>query len=316
MKIIYNKIFLEHDTGMHPESKKRLEVLGLKSLKVESGEKYLSLVHDKYYIKQVKEACKVSDFLDADTAISKKSYEAAVMAVGATIQASEEGGFALVRPPGHHAHPSRSSGFCIFNSLAISVKNLVRKKKRVLIFDFDGHLGDGTEKIFYDSDKVFYFSLHQFPAFPGHGWVDEIGEGKGEGYTLNVPLPEGTGDDLYLKAIDKFLWILKKFNPDVVAISAGFDGYKSDSLLELNLSAGIYYEIGKIIRNNFDNSYATLEGGYNVDALKVCVNNFLNGINGEEIYKRDEATKSAPGVKKEFDRRMKLVEKNINKYWK
>ncbi|SRR3989339_256708 len=316
MKIIYNKIFLEHDTGMHPESKKRLEVLGLKSSKVESGEKYLSLVHDKYYIKQVKEACKVSDFLDADTAISKKSYEAAVMAVGATVQASEEGGFALVRPPGHHAHPGRSSGFCIFNSLAISVKNLVRKKKRVLIFDFDGHLGDGTEKIFYDSDKVFYFSLHQFPAFPGHGWVDEIGEGKGEGYTLNVPLPEGTGDDLYLKAIDKFLWILKKFNPDVVAISAGFDGYKSDSLLELNLSVGIYYEIGKIIRNNFENSYATLEGGYNVDVLKDCVNNFLNGMNGEEIYKKDEATKSSSSVKKEFDRRMKLVEKNINKYWK
>ena len=316
MKIIYNKIFLEHDTGMHPESKKRLEVLGLKSSKVESGEKYLSLVHDKYYIKQVKEACKVSDFLDADTAISKKSYEAAVMAVGATVQASEEGGFALVRPPGHHAHPGRSSGFCIFNSLAISVKNLVRKKKRVLIFDFDGHLGDGTEKIFYDSDKVFYFSLHQFPAFPGHGWVDEIGEGKGEGYTLNVPLPEGTGDDLYLKAIDKFLWILKKFNPDVVAISAGFDGYKSDSLLELNLSVGIYYEIGKIIRNNFENSYATLEGGYNVDVLKDCVNNFLNGMNGEEIYKKDEATKSASSVKKEFNRRMKLVEKNINKYWK
>ncbi|MBS3087352.1 histone deacetylase [Candidatus Pacearchaeota archaeon] len=301
---------------MHPESKKRLEVLGLKSSKVESGEKYLSLVHDKYYIKQVKEACKVSDFLDADTAISKKSYEAAVMAVGATVQASEEGGFALVRPPGHHAHPGRSSGFCIFNSLAISVKNLVRKKKRVLIFDFDGHLGDGTEKIFYDSDKVFYFSLHQFPAFPGHGWVDEIGEGKGEGYTLNVPLPEGTGDDLYLKAIDKFLWILKKFNPDVVAISAGFDGYKSDSLLELNLSVGIYYEIGKIIRNNFENSYATLEGGYNVDVLKDCVNNFLNGMNGEEIYKKDEATKSSSSVKKEFDRRMKLVEKNINKYWK
>jgi acetoin utilization deacetylase AcuC-like enzyme len=316
VEVIYDEIFLEHDTGMHPENKKRLEVLGLKGKKVKSGEKYLSLIHSKYYINQVKDACKKSSFLDADTAISKKSYEAAVVAVGATIEASEKNGFALVRPPGHHAYSDRSSGFCIFNNLAISVENLVRKGKRVLIFDFDGHLGDGTEKIFYETDKVFYFSLHQYPAFPNRGWVDEIGDKKGKGYTLNVPLPAGTGDDLYLEAVEKFLWILKKFNPDVVAISAGFDGYKNDLLLDLNLSMGIFYEIGKIIRNNFDNFYATLEGGYDVGSLKGCVNNFLNGINGEKIYKKDKPTVSGFEVKKEYKERMKLIEKNINKYWK
>ncbi len=316
MKFIYNDIFLEHDTGMHPENKKRLEVLKFKSGKVSNGEKYLSLIHDKHYIKQVKDACKKSENLDQDTVTSKKTYKAAVMAVGATIQASEEGGFAIVRPPGHHAHPGRASGFCVFNSLAISVQNLVKKGKKVLIFDFDGHLGDGTEKIFYDKNKVFYFSLHQYPAFPGSGWANEIGTKKGVGYTLNVPLPAGTGDDLYLEAINEFLWILKKFNPDVVAISAGFDAYKNDLLLDLNLSAGIYYKIGQIIKNNFENFYATLEGGYDIGSLKDCINNFLNGINGENVYKKDNPTKSSSTVKKEFDKRVKLAEKSINKYWK
>jgi len=316
MKFIYNKIFLKHDTGMHPENKKRLKVLGLKSQKVLNGEKYLKLIHSKYYVTQVKKACKNEEYLDQDTVTSLKSYDAAVYAVGATIQASAKGDFAITRPPGHHAHPNRSSGFCIFNNLAISVKNLVNKGKKVLIFDFDGHLGDGTEKIFYNTDKVFYFSLHQYPAFPGAGWADETGDGKGKGYTLNIPLPPETGDDLYFQAINKFLWILKKFDPEVVAISAGFDSHKDDLLLDLNLSKNAFYKIGQIIKNNFNNYYATLEGGYNLEVLKDCINNFLNGINGDKIYKKDNPTKSTDNVKKEFNKRIKLIERNINKFWK
>jgi acetoin utilization deacetylase AcuC-like enzyme len=320
MEIIYNKIFLEHDTGMHPENKKRLASIvdfgKLKERDVENGEKYLGLIHDKDYIKKVKEACKNQTYLDPDTFASKGSYKAAVIAVGATVQASRSGDFALVRPPGHHAHTNHSSGFCIFNNLAISVQNLVNEGKRVLIFDFDGHLGDGTMDIFYKTDNVLYFSLHQYPAFPNKGWVDEIGEGKGKGYTINVPLPPQTGDDVYFNAVKKMIPYLKRFNPDVVAISAGFDAYQGDLLLDLKLSLNAFYKIGEILRNNFGKMYATLEGGYNTDALPYCVFNFLDGINGKEQRFKDKDTKSPADVRKEYDKRIKRLERNLRKYWK
>jgi acetoin utilization deacetylase AcuC-like enzyme len=317
MEIIYNKIFLEHDTGMHPENKKRLSSIvdfgKLKESEVEDGEKYLGLIHDKEYIKKVKEACKASTYLDPDTFASKGSYRAAVMAVGATIQASRSGNFALVRPPGHHAHINHSSGFCIFNNLAISVQNLVNEGKRVLIFDFDGHLGDGTMDIFYKTDKVMYFSLHQYPAFPNKGWVNETGAGKGKGYTINVPLPPGSADDIYFDAIKSIMPRLKKFKPDVVALSAGFDAYQGDLLLDLKLSLNAYYKLGKILKENFTIMYATLEGGYNTDALPYCVFNFLDGINGKKQRFKDKDTKSSIEIKKEYEKRMRELKKNLSR---
>jgi len=315
MKVRYNDIFLEHDTGMFPENRKRLENLKLKSGKVSNGEKYLELIHTKKYIKHVKEACKRSEALDFDTITSKRSYEAAIYAVGATIDASESGDFAIVRPPGHHAHPEKSSGFCIFNNLAISVQRLVERGKRVLIFDFDGHLGDGTEEIFYNTNEVMYFSIHQYPAFPHKGWVDEIGRGKGEGYTLNVPLPKGSADDLFLDGIKQMIPIMKKFKPDFVAVSAGFDAYQGDLLLELNVSLNSFYKVGKLLKKNFNNVYATLEGGYNVLALPYCVANFLDGFNGKKQRFKEKNTKSSRAVVKEYEKRMKEVRKNLEKKW-
>jgi len=316
MKPIYNKIFLEHDTGMHPENKRRLEVLKLRSNKVLNGERYLYLVHSKKYIKRVKDTCSNGGALDIDTFVSRKSYEASVYAVGATIQASRSGDFAFVRPPGHHAYPDKSSGFCVFNNLAISVKKLISEGKRVLIFDFDGHLGDGVERIFYDSDKVLYFSTHQYPAFPGHGFVDEVGSGKGKGYTINVALPPGAADDLLFKSFRKFLPIMKRFEPDVVAISAGFDGYSGDLLLDLNYSIGSFYKIGKFLRDNFNFMYATFEGGYNLEALPKCVLNFLDGINGRKQRYKDKITRSSLEVRREYDKRLKILEKELLRYWK
>jgi acetoin utilization deacetylase AcuC-like enzyme len=319
MNIIYNKIFLEHDTGMHPENKKRLICITdfgkVKESRVESGEKYLGLIHDKKYVDKVKEACKKGLYLDPDTFASKQSYDAAIIAVGATIAASQSGDFALVRPPGHHAHANHSSGFCIFNNLAISVQKLVNEGKKVLIFDFDGHLGDGTMDIFYKTDKVLYFSLHQYPAFPNKGWVDEIGEGKGKGYTINVPLPAGTSDDSYFDAIRRIMPILKKFNPDIVAISAGFDAYHGDLLLDLKLSYNAYYKIGKLLKDNFKNLYGTLEGGYNTDALPYCVFNFLDGINGKKQRFKDKSTRSPAESRKEYERRISELERVLRRYW-
>lgn len=315
MEAIYNKVFLEHDTGMHPENKKRLEFLNLKNTKIPSGEKYLSLIHTKDYISKVKRYCKQNKALDSDTLTSKNSYKAATFAVGATIKASESNDFAVVRPPGHHAYPNKASGFCIFNNLAISVQKLVNEGKKVLIIDFDGHLGNGTEKIFYDSNQVFYFSIHQYPAFPNKGWVDELGEKKGKGYTLNVPIPPKSGDDIFLESIKKYLPILKKFNADIVALSAGFDSYQGDLLLDLKVSINSYYKLGKLLSKNFKNMYATLEGGYNIDALPFCIANFLDGINNKKQRFKEKNTKSDKKTILEYNKRIKKLDKLLKEYW-
>lgn len=317
MEIIYNKIFLEHDTGMHPENKKRLEACGnLPESKIEDGEKYLELFHTREYINHVREACKRSEHLDPDTVTSKKSYEAAVYAVGATVMASKTNDFALVRPPGHHAHPSHSSGFCIFNNIAIATQKLVNEGKRVMIFDFDGHLGDGTVEFFYDTDKVLYWSLHQFPAFPGGGGVDEIGSGKGKGYTINVPLPLGSGDDIFMNAVNMFMPVAEQFNPDVVGVSAGFDAHEHDLLLDLRLSMNTYYDIGKMLSKKFKNVFATLEGGYNVEMFPKCLFNFIDGANNREMRFREQTTDSRMMTIQEFEAKACRLERNLSRFWK
>ena len=318
MKLIYNKIFLEHDTGMHPENKKRLLSLGsLEETDIENGERYLELVHKKGYIRKIKEQChKGSTRLDNDTVASKNTYEAAIYAVGATVMASKTDDFALVRPPGHHAYPDKSSGFCIFNNIAIATQKLVNEGKKVMIFDFDAHLGDGTVKFFYNSDNVLYWSLHQFPAFPGGGNVNEIGEGNGKGYTINVPLPPGSGDDIYFNAIERFLPIAKQFKPDVVACSAGFDAHQFDLLLDLRLSLNAYHKMGKLLTKNFKNTFATLEGGYNIEVFPKCVSNFLDGINDKPIRYKEPVTDSRIIAMDEFEARMYMLQKNLSEYWR
>jgi len=318
MKLFYNPVFLEHDTGMHPENKKRLTSLGdLPITKLESGEKYLKLVHSPEYIEKVKRVSESGGgHIDAETVVSSGSYNAAIYAVGATIMASETGDFALTRPPGHHAHIDRSSGFCIFNNIAIATQYHVNQGKKVLIFDFDGHLGCGTVKFFYESDQVLYWSLHQYPAFPGGGAADEIGADKGKGYTINVPLPAGSGDEIYMDAIETFLPIAKKFDPDIVAVSAGFDSHQYDLLLDLRLSLNAFYNTGLILSENFDNIFATLEGGYNIEMFPKCLYNFLDGINHDKMKFEERATDSMIQTYYEYEGRKALLEQNLRKIWK
>jgi len=316
MKIIYNKIFLEHDTGMHPENRKRLESFGdIPETDIINGEKYLSLVHTEKYIEHVKKYCSESKPLDRETYTSKQTYNAAIRAVGATIMASKSGDFALVRPPGHHAYPAKASGFCIFNNVAIAAQKLANEGKKVLIIDFDAHLGDGTVKFFYDTDRVMYWSIHQFPCFPGGGNVNEIGEGKGEGYTICVPLPAGSGDEIFMDAIESFMPVAIQFEPDIVACSAGFDGYQYDLLIDLRLSMNSYFKLGEILGNNFNNIFATLEGGYNVEVLPKCVKNFMAGINKEPIPYKERATDSRIIAIDEYEFKRIQLEKNLRKFW-
>jgi acetoin utilization deacetylase AcuC-like enzyme len=316
MDILYHPIVLEHETINHPESKSRIASLGdLPVTELPLDEAPLQLVHTKEYIEEVKIACSESRPLDADTLTSPKSWNAALYAVAATIKASQTNGFAVVRPPGHHAHANFGKGFCLFNNIAIATQKLVYEGKRVLIFDFDGHLGDGTEEIFYKTNKVLYWSLHQFPAFPQQGTVDEIGDGEGLGYTINVPLPPKSGDDVYLRAVNTLLPIAKQFHPDIVAVSAGFDAHRLDPLLDLELSANTYFELGKILKDNFASVFATLEGGYNAQVLPNCLYNFLDGVNGDPIRFTEEATESTILTIEMFETDLEKLINNLAPYW-
>lgn len=316
MDLIYHPIFLDHDTGTHPENLTRLSAWqDIPASDIASGEEYLGLVHAPSYIAQVKTACRIGAHLDGDTVVSRRSYEAACYAVGAVIMAAQTQGFALVRPPGHHAYPSHASGFCLFNNIAIAAKYLARQGKKVLILDFDGHLGDGTERIFYEDDQVLFWSFHQFPAYPGWGTVNEFGAGQGEGYTWNVPLPPRSGDDVFLQAFMRLLPLALQFKPDVVGVSAGFDAHYSDPLLQLNLSANIYHAIGAALRDHFPNVFATLEGGYDIRFLPRCLHNFVNGINGEKMFFEEQPTQSDDYIVEECGRRVETLLNKIKPFF-
>ncbi len=317
MEIIYNKIFLEHDTGDLPENKKRLGAFsGLEEQEIINGEEYLSLIHSRDYINSIKNRIGLRKFVDSETLVSEKSYEVACFAVGASIMAAKTGNFALIRPPGHHAGASRGAGFCLFNNIAIASQKLVNEGKKVLIFDFDGHFGDGTSEIFYSSNKVLYLSAHQYPAYPGKDGAEKIGDGEGKGYNINITFSPESGDDLFLWSIKEFLPIAKQFKPDIVGVSAGFDGHWADPLLELRFSTNSYYEIGKTLSENFKNIFAVLEGGYNTDYLSKCVYNFIAGINQEKMAFHEPETTSTEKIKSNHKKRIQKLKEILSSYWK
>ncbi|MEZ4635662.1 MAG: histone deacetylase [Caldilineaceae bacterium] len=234
--------------------------------------------------------------LDADTYVTNDSYDVALSSVGgllnlvdAVCEGRTDNGFALIRPPGHHACPPRGMGFCLFDNVAIAARHAqaAHGLKRVLIVDFDVHHGNGTQEIFYDDGSVLFFSIHQYPYYPGSGDVDETGVWAGEGATINVPLAEGAGDAAYLAALTQILVpAARRFQPQFILVSAGYDAHWMDPLAQHRVSITGYAEMMKTLLGLAGELcggrlICTLEGGYNLDTLPHAILSTLRVLAGD-----------------------------------
>ena len=215
-------------------------------------------------------------FLDPDTVVSETSWTAALLAAGIAIEAAETSGFALVRPPGHHALPGRAMGFCLVNNIAVAARHMQAEHGvgRVAIVDYDVHHGNGTQEIFWDDDTVLFVSLHQWPFYPGTGGPDEQRE-----TTVNIPMDAGSGDEEYLLAFDKVVVpAIEKFGPDLILVSAGFDAHAEDPLAQIRVTAEGFRELSRRCAALAPRLAAVLEGGYNIVTLPRLVAAALEGF--------------------------------------
>lgn len=311
---VYHPIYLRHDTGRsHPESSDRL--LAIESRIKKSGvydqliridppssprpdvERWIGRAHRLSHIQRIRESIPPTGqvYLDPDTPASHLSYEVSQLAVEGALIAADKvmagvvaQAFCAVRPPGHHAESNRAMGFCLFNNVAVCARYIQERYgfKKIAIIDWDVHHGNGTQQIFYEDPSVLYFSIHQFPLYPGTGTERETGAGPGQGYTINCPLPPGKGDDEYVGIFEKILVpALKSFVPDFILISAGFDAHREDPLAGMQVSDAGFGELTRIVKASADalcqgRIVSCLEGGYNLGALGRSVEQHLITLMG------------------------------------
>jgi acetoin utilization deacetylase AcuC-like enzyme len=306
--IVSDTMFMNHDTGgYHPESPLRIQYLH--TLFAGNDDRQILLVdpmtasaedimlnHGRNYIEMISRTSRSNSIvdLDPDTVCSPESYDVALCAAGSLIELTRmalggniDSGFACVRPPGHHARKDDAMGFCLFNNIAVAAHKAIRDFgiERVAIIDFDVHHGNGTQESFYSDNRVLYFSTHQYPFYPGTGAVSETGRGEGAGYTVNCPMRGGKNDGHYMAV---YLYILKPlieaFEPGLILVSAGFDAHAQDPIGGMRLSSECFGAIAAIIQDTAKEIGTpvvySLEGGYNLHALKDSVHHVMRVLKG------------------------------------
>jgi acetoin utilization deacetylase AcuC-like enzyme len=307
---VHHASSLQHDTGPHPESARRIlaieaamdaaDWLGLERIAAPAAEReQLLRVHGAAHIDRIRDMAESGGgAIDMDTVASEGSWRAALHTAGGAVHAVDlllgdraEEGFAFcgMRPPGHHAEADRAMGFCLFNNAAVAARHALAEHgvERVLICDWDVHHGNGTEAIFYGDDDVLYSSIHQSPLYPGTGAASDFGVGRGEGYTVNLPVPPGAGSDEFLALVQHVVAPVGRFyRPGLILLSAGYDAHRSDPLAQCDCDDAAFRDMAATFRLLAEELevpvVVLLEGGYAVEALAASVVATVEGLQGGE----------------------------------